>query len=202
MGDYSTSPSIIWDENASSSWICYIWTYFEWRSCSHNRQRCLLAWGGAQDHLLLLYVKAEPPLSSLTEGGSVGSPLERKKVSLYHPHHYGCAEKDHLQNQHLKDFDWSQRHPHTFSDGRFEQRLPLLEVRGVSSKQQSGAWTGILQTGHGLGHFRKQLQLLGQSLDDHSILLAQPLYEANVRVFREESRLTIWNAISLTSRKL
>lgn len=67
-----------------------------------------------------------------------------------------------------------QHHP-TLCDGSFEQGLPLLEVGGVSSKQQSGARGRVLQTRHGLCHLCKQLQLLRKSLSNHRIFLAQPL---------------------------
>lgn len=64
----------------------------------------------------------------------------------------------------------------TLSDRSLEQGLPLLEVWAVSSKQQSGTWSCVLQTSHRLSHFCKQLQLLSKGLNDHCIFLAQPLY--------------------------
>lgn len=65
----------------------------------------------------------------------------------------------------------------TISDGSFEQHLPLLEVLGVASQQKSGARSRVLWADHGLCHVGEQLQLLSESLSDHSVLLAQPLYK-------------------------
>lgn len=63
----------------------------------------------------------------------------------------------------------------TISDGSFEQHLPLLEVWGVASQQKSGARSSVLWADHRLCQVGEQLQLLSESLRDHSVLLAQPL---------------------------
>lgn len=65
----------------------------------------------------------------------------------------------------------------TISDGSFEQHLPLLEVWGVASQQKSGARRRVLWADHRLGQVGEQLQLFSESLSDHSVLLAQPLYK-------------------------
>lgn len=61
----------------------------------------------------------------------------------------------------------------TLGDGSSQQRLPVLEVRSVPSQQESAARGRLLWADHRLGQVCKQLQLLGQSLSDDGVLLAQ-----------------------------
>lgn len=77
----------------------------------------------------------------------------------------------------------------TVSDGSFEQHLPLLEVLGVASQQKSGARSRVLWADHRLCQVGEQLQLLSESLSDHSVLLAQPLCKGKHLRIRQGGRL-------------